>query len=167
MIINEFDDDLEVTRISKSYRPAETIAKEEETARFVYSQRLVDETLEREQREFDPDVKTQAVPGEGSLSDDIIEGAILYVPEKMVNPVLNPPIDRTTVSRRLKIRMGMPNIRALTSSVVPRSGGAERIRKYGENAFGLSTQEKTVKNTPVSRLNFIDQFFNWLNAFLS
>ena len=148
-------------------RPISTIAVEDQTAREKTSQVLVDETIQVEQRKFQPVIPVQEVPGEIKPIRDNIERIITTIPVKSINPVKVVP-RRTTISGVLKERMGVPNIRAKTRrGAIPGKVGRIEIPRPQLSAVGTSIKEKRVGNTPVRNLNWLDQFFNWLNAFLS
>lgn len=148
-------------------RPISTIAIQDQTAREKTSQVLVDETIQIEQQKYRPVIRVQPLPGDVRPFQDNIERIIGSVPVKSINPVRVVP-RRTTISGVLKERMGVANIRAKTRrGAIPGRAGRIEIPRRQRSAVGTSPKEKRVGNTPVRSLNFLDQFFNWLNAFLS
>jgi len=152
----------------RQLRPISTIAVEDQTASEKTSQVLVDEVIQIEQQKYQPVIPVQEVPGEEAHPNDHIEDFIVGIPEKMINPVKVVP-RRTTISGVLKEKMGVANIRARTRrGAIPGRVKALEVRAIGQkSAFGTNPKEKKVANTPVRSLNFLDQFFNWLNALLS
>ena len=138
---------------------AQTVIEDEKL-----SQLLVDSTIQKEQKEYFISPPIQDHPGEPeSLREmDSVEEAMATTPQKMYNPATNPLIERTTVSRRLKKMLGVPSIRS--------RGGItefkERSVAKSQPAQGHPVTGRVTPDTPVKSLNLLDQFFNWVNAFL-
>ena len=131
------------------------------------SQTLVDETIQKEQVEFSVNPQVQDHPGipEGERKMDNVEKIMATDPVRMFNPVLNPPA-KSTIPSWLKKLMGVPEIRARTHyGAVPQPRGRVVVPK-SPPAHGLPVVGRSMKDTPVKTLNPLDQFFNWLNAFL-
>jgi hypothetical protein len=164
---NERDTDFEDALTRRSYRPVKSIAVERETAREKESQILVDNTIQFEQEEFKGSPVVQEHPGEiVGIPENKIEDIVISDPQKLYHPVKVPPT-LSTVTARLKNRMGVAEIRARTRGEAVKSPFRIQPTKVFESAFGLPIEERSIKNTPVKSLNLLDQFFNWLNAFLS
>lgn len=193
---DERDIDFADRRLRETLRPVGTLAIEREIAQEKASQVLVDNIIQIEQNEFQPVIPIQEHPGEltsppppleriihpnGAWTEhqQELEGIIVSEPEKVVDPVKTVPLERTTVDREERVRMGVPVIESTTKlravpkavhTMVPGAPGYEEDIKRRlatqENAFGLNIEERVVKDTPVQGLNLLDQFFNWLNAFL-
>jgi len=148
-------------------RPVSRIAIQDQTTREKTSQVLVDETIQIEQQKYQPVIPVQKVRGDVRPIRDNVERIITTIPVKTINPVKVVP-RRTTISGALKERMGVANIRAKTRrGAIPGKVGRIEIPRPQLSAVGTSIKEKRVGNTPVRSLNFLDQFFNWLNALLS
>jgi len=83
------------------------------------------------------------------------------------------PLERTTVEDRIKEREGRPIISAKTKKqplvqfikTKDKDMGLFPIRGE-ESAFGLPTEQRIKTDSPVTYLNWLDRFFNWLNALL-
>lgn len=146
--------------------PVSNIAIQDQTAREKSSQTLIDEAIQKEQELIRINPILQEVPGEPINLEDRIEEAVISIPEKMMNPFKVVP-HRTTISGVMKERMGVANIRAKT-----RKGAVPSVKRgiafhQNKSAFGTEIKEKSFKDTPVKRLNLIDQFFNMINAIFS
>lgn len=150
-------------------RPVSRIAIQDQTSREKSSQVLVDDAILDEQRRIRITPKFQELPyADLQPFRDNVEEIVTSIPVKSFNPIYAIP-RRTTISGRLKESMGVANIRARTRrGAIPGRVRALEVRAKGQkSAFGTNPKERKVANTPVRSLNFIDKFFNWLNAFLS
>jgi len=168
MITNEDDNDFQDALLRSDYRPSSgtSLAVEREIEREKVSQLLIDNALQNEQVEFEPVIQVQEVPGERWSTEDEVVNVVVADPQKMVNQPLTSPIDRTTVSSTLKKMMGVPTTLALIKGRATASSVGRFSIPTPVNAFGVSIKAKKVKHTPVKSLNFLDSFFNWINAFL-
>lgn len=180
---NERDTDFEDALTRRSYRPVRSIAIERQTATEKESQVLVDNTIQIEQKKFEPVIPIQEHPGESikppppleriinpngawARHQQELEKIIVSEPQKLYQAVKVPPT-LSTIPARLKKRMGVAEIRAGTKGEAVKSSIKIQPAKEFESAFGLPLAERSIKDTPVKSLNLLDQFFNWLNAFLS
>lgn len=162
---NERNTDSDDRLRRRQLQPVFSIAVERETAREKDSQALIDSAIQIEQIKLKPTVKVQRIPGEPETMPDNVEKIIASSPQKMVNPVNYVP-RRTTISGVMKEKMGVANRRARTKrGAIPLGKGRFEYHPV-KSSPGGSVNEKKVNNTPVTRLTFIDQFFNWLNGIL-
>lgn len=166
---NEDDTDRLDARRRTELRPVSNIAIQDQTAREKTSQTLVDEAIQDEQRKIRIAPIIQELPS-ADLQPfrDNVEEILTVNPAKFINPVKVVP-KRTTISGRIKERMGVANIRArIGRGAIPGRLSRIETRAIGQrSAFGTDPKARRVGNTPVGNLGWLDQFFNWLNAFLS
>ncbi len=166
----EGNNDSIVSRIRRTFLPVSSLAVERETAREKESQVLIDRELQLEQIKFQPVVKIQKHPGEIlSLRDNLFRSELIAIPVKQYNPSKVPMVGRSTVSVGSKRIMGVP-VRNTFAVSVPPVGHEKQLRRFDHVFFnqetGLPIQETQSKTSPVTRLNFIDQIFNWINVLL-